>query len=77
MHEDPKVPNYLSQELKMRDIPLKPGLVIAVEPMVNMGTPRVRVMDDGWTIATADGKPSAHWEHTLAITQDGVRVLTA
>ncbi|MCD4825412.1 MAG: type I methionyl aminopeptidase [Phycisphaerae bacterium] len=77
MHEDPKVPNFLSPELKMRDIPLRPGLVIAVEPMVNMGTPRVRVLDDGWTIATADGKPSAHWEHTLAITQDGVRVLTA
>ena len=76
MHEDPKVPNFVSSELKARDIHLKPGLVLAVEPMVNFGAKDVRVLDDGWTIVTADGKPSAHWEHTLAVVENGVRVLT-
>lgn len=76
MHEDPKVPNFLSRELRVRDIHLNPGLVIAVEPMVNMGTPRCRILDDGWTVVTADGKPSAHWEHTLAVTETGARILT-
>ncbi len=77
MHEDPKVPNYVSHELRARDISLRPGLVIAVEPMVNFGTKGVRVLSDGWTIVTADGKPSAHWEHTLAVDESGVRILTA
>lgn len=76
MHEDPKVPNYVSNELRTRDISLRPGLVIAVEPMVNLGTKEVRVLSDGWTIVTADGKPSAHWEHTLAVDANGVRILT-
>lgn len=76
MHEEPQVPNYVSPELRRRDIQLKPGLVIAVEPMVNMGTKRCRTLRDGWTVVTADGAPSAHWEHTLAITETGVRVLT-
>lgn len=76
MHEDPKAPNYVSAELRRRDILLKPGLVLAVEPMVNLGTKDVRVLPDGWTIVTADGKCSAHWEHTLAVVEGGVRVLT-
>ncbi|MBN1942264.1 MAG: type I methionyl aminopeptidase [Phycisphaerae bacterium] len=76
MHEDPKVPNFVSAELRRRDIVLKPGLVIAVEPMVNLGAKDVRVLGDGWTIVTADGKCSAHWEHTLAVIDNGVRVLT-
>lgn len=76
MHEDPKVPNFVSAELRRRDIELKPGLVLAVEPMINLGTKDVRVLGDGWTIVTADGKCSAHWEHTLAIIDNGVRVLT-
>jgi methionyl aminopeptidase len=77
MHEDPKVPNFVSPELRSRDIHLKPGVVLAIEPMVNLGTRRVHILADGWTIVTADGEPSAHWEHTVAVTDDGVRVLTA
>lgn len=77
MHEDPKVPNYVSPELRRRDIELRPGLVLAVEPMVNLGRKGVRMGPDGWVVLTADGKPSAHWEHTIAIVEDGVRVLTA
>ncbi len=76
MHEDPKVPNFVSSELMARDIHLKVGMVLAVEPMVNLGAKGVRVLDNGWTIVTADGKPSAHWEYTLAVVEDGVRVLT-
>lgn len=76
MHEDPKVPNFVSPELERRDILLREGLVLAVEPMVNLGREAVRVTSDGWTVVTADRLPSAHFEHTLAITADGVRVLT-
>jgi methionyl aminopeptidase len=76
MHEDPKVPNFVSRELLVRDIRLEPGLVLAVEPMVNVGTAETRCMADGWTVVTRDGKPSAHFENTLAITEDGVSVLT-
>ena len=76
MHEDPKVPNYASRELARRDIDLVPGLVLAVEPMVNFGTTDVEYASDGWTVETCDRKPSAHFEHTLAITEDGVTVLT-
>jgi len=76
MHEDPKVPNFYSRELARRDILLEEGLVIAVEPMVTMGSAEVVVCDDGWTVVTKDGKPSAHFEHTIAITDGGVRVLT-
>jgi len=76
MHEDPKVPNYVSRDLLRHDILLEPGLVLAVEPMVNMGTSAVRYGDDGWTILTADRQPSAHFEHTIAITEHGADVLT-
>lgn len=76
MHEDPKVPNFVSRDLLARDIKLDEGLVIAVEPMVAMGSPDVVMEKDGWTVVTRDGKPAAHFEHTLAITRDGVLVLT-
>ena len=77
MHEEPKVPNFVSQELLARDILLEEGLVIAVEPMVAMGSADVTVdKKDGWTVRTKDLGPSAHFEHTLAVTADGVSVLT-
>ncbi len=76
MHEEPQAPNYNSPSLKRRDIPLKPGLVLAIEPMVNLGTKEVRCLSDHWTQVTCDGQPSAHFEHTLALTAQGVQVLT-
>jgi methionyl aminopeptidase len=76
MHEDPKVPNFVSRDLLNHDIPLREGMVIAVEPMVNMGTSHVITLKDGWTVSTKDGKPSAHFEHTIAITKTGCEVLT-
>jgi len=79
MHEDPQVPNFLSSQLRRGcgDFRLVPGLVIAIEPMVNMGTKRVRAKNDHWTQVTADGRPSAHFEHTVAITENGVQILTS
>jgi methionyl aminopeptidase len=74
MWESPQVPNYFSRE---HDFPIQPGLVIAVEPMVNVGTKKVKALADGWTIVTQDGLPSAHFEHTIAITAHGPEVLTA
>ena len=77
MHEDPQVPNFPSRSLRgSGDFRIEPGLVIAVEPMVNMGTKRVKMLSDHWTQVTADGKPSAHFEHTVAITADGPALLT-
>jgi len=73
LHEEPEVPNY--GPLGRGPI-LKPGMVIAVEPMVNAGTTAVRTLSDGWTVVTADGSLSAHFEHTVAITSDGVDILT-
>jgi methionyl aminopeptidase len=73
MHEDPQVPNYGPPGRGLR---LKPGLVIAIEPMVNAGTARSRVLSDGWTVVTADASRSAHFEHTVAIGEDGPEVLT-
>jgi methionyl aminopeptidase len=78
MHEEPQVPNFLSRSLRgSGDFRLEPGLVIAVEPMVNMGTKRVKMMRDHWTQSTLDRKASAHFEHTIAITKDGPTLLTA
>jgi methionyl aminopeptidase len=78
MHEEPQVPNFLSPQLRRNcDFRLEPGLVIAVEPMVNMGTKKVKGLSDHWTQVTADGRPSAHFEHTVAITERGPWVLTA
>jgi len=76
MHESPQVPNYISQKVLQTDFNLVPGIVLAVEPMVNIGTKKIRTLRDQWTIVTSDGKPSAHFEHTLALTSSGVRVLT-
>lgn len=74
LHEEPQVPNYVSA---MSPNPrLREGMVLAIEPMINLGTKNIRHLDDGWTVITADGKPSAHFEHTIAITSDGVRILT-
>jgi len=55
---------------------MRPGLVLAIEPMVNLGTDRVKILPDGWTVVTEDGKPSAHFEHTVAITENGPEILT-
>lgn len=78
MHEDPQVPNFVSDQLRRDgDFQLVPGLVMAVEPMVNMGTKRVCTGTDHWTQITADQRPSAHFEHTIAITESGPYILTA
>ncbi|MEO6810802.1 MAG: M24 family metallopeptidase, partial [Isosphaeraceae bacterium] len=76
MHEDPQVPNFVTKALRKNDIRLEPGLVLAIEPMVALGTKDVRILSDDWTIETKDRRASAHFEHTVAITADGPRVLT-
>ncbi len=73
LHEEPDVPNYGK---KNTGIVLKSGMVIAVEPMLNLGTADVCMLDDDWTIVTMDGKPSAHFEHTILVTDDGYTILT-
>ena len=73
MHEDPQVPNFGDYGKGPR---LKPGMVLAIEPMINAGGPEVHVLKDGWTAVTNDGSYSAHFEHTVAITKDGPYVLT-
>ena len=73
MHEEPQVPNYGPPG---KGIKLRPGHVFAVEPMVNAGGAATRLLDDGWSVVTADGSLSAHFEHTIAITDDGPEVLT-
>lgn len=74
LHEDPQVPNY---GVFGKGLPLKVGMVLAIEPMINAGKPEVDVLDDGWTAVTLDGSLSAHFEHTVAITANGPEVLTA
>jgi methionyl aminopeptidase len=76
MHEEPKVPNYVSQELIRKDIMLREGVVLAVEPMCNLGSKKVLTLDDKWTVVTADRQPSAHYEHTIAVAAHGAEVLT-
>ena len=76
MHEEPRVPNFVDDDLLANDIVLTEGMVIAVEPMVNAGTNSVITLKDGWTVATEDKKCSAHFEHTIAIVKDGCKVLT-
>ena len=73
MHEDPQVPNY---GRRGRGKKIKDGLTIAIEPMINMGTERVKYLDDNWTIVTADGKPSAHFEHDIAVINGKPEVLS-
>jgi methionyl aminopeptidase len=77
MHENPQVPNYMSKDMKKHNFRLEEGLVLAVEPMVNMGRPDVRSNADHWTVVTKDGLPSSHVEHTLAVTRHGIQVITA
>jgi len=73
LHEDPQIPNFGSPNQGPR---LERGMIFALEPMVNEGTYEVRVLDDGWTVVTADGKPSAHFEHTIAITDGQAEILS-
>ncbi|HWR09815.1 type I methionyl aminopeptidase [Sporomusa sp.] len=73
MHEDPQIPNY---GLPGRGPRLKSGMTLAIEPMINAGTHEVKTLSDNWTVVTADGKRSAHFEHTIAITADGPEILT-
>jgi len=78
LHEDPQVPNY-GPALWSRGQPnprLRPGMVLAIEPMINLGTHEVETLPDGWTVVTRDGKLSCHWEHTIAVTDDGPTVLS-
>ncbi len=73
LHEDPQVPNYGQRE---QGIKLREGMVLAIEPMVNLGGPAVRVLEDKWTAVTEDGRASAHFEHCVAVTKDGPVILT-
>jgi methionyl aminopeptidase len=73
LHEDPNVPNYGTQG---RGVRIYPGMTLAIEPMINEGTRHVRVLNDKWTVVTADGKLSAHYEHSIAVTENGVILLT-
>lgn len=74
LHEEPQVPNYRPEG---KTPMLKEGMVLAVEPMINIGTPRVKILQDGWTVITGDKKNSAHFEHTVHVTKDGPDILTA
>jgi methionyl aminopeptidase len=74
MHEEPQVPNYRTGSRLRR---IEPGLCLAIEPMFTLGSHDVRVREDGWTVETVDGQLAAHWEHTIAVTADGPRILTA
>lgn len=73
MHEDPQIPNFGTPG---KGVKIKNGYVFAVEPMINLGTHQTKVLGDGWTVVTLDGRPSAHSEHTIAVTEDGPQVLT-
>ncbi len=74
LHEEPEIPNFGPPH---QGPVLETGMVLAIEPMVNMGAWQTKILDDGWTVETLDGKPSAHFEHTIAVAQDGPRILTA
>ena len=73
LHEKPNVPNFGKRG---KGVVMKPGLVIAIEPMINMGRKEVKQLSDGWTIVTKDGKPSAHYEHTVAVRKEGADILS-
>jgi methionyl aminopeptidase len=73
MHEDPQIPNYGKPGTKDK---IRAGYIFAIEPMINMGTHQTKTLKDGWTVVTLDGRPSAHVEHTIAITEEGPEVLT-
>lgn len=76
MHEDPKVPNFVSVEQLRGDFTLKAGMTLAVEPMVVAGRRDVQLLADGWTVVTEDNQRAAHFEHTVAVTSNGVEILT-
>ncbi|MFV0443648.1 MAG: type I methionyl aminopeptidase [Planctomycetaceae bacterium] len=76
MHEGPQVPNYTSDELQDEDFDLRPGIVLAIEPMINVGTHEIEILSDTWTAVTADRRPSVHFEHTVGLTSDGPLILT-
>lgn len=76
MHEWPQAPNTLQRGLAVEDFEIVPGLVLAIEPMLNAGTHKIRILKDHWTAVTADGKRSVHFEHTVAVTSDGPVLLT-
>ena len=73
LHEEPEIPNFGPPH---QGPDLMPGMVLAIEPMVNMGTWQTKILDDGWTVETLDGKPSAHFEHSIAVTEKGPLILT-
>ena len=77
MHENPQVPNFVNRDVKKHDFRLEEGLVLAVEPMLNMGRADTITLRDHWTVVTKDGLPSVHMEHTLALSRDGVIIVTA
>jgi len=77
LHEDPQVPNFVPNNgNRANGVKLKPGMVIAIEPMVNVGKPDIKILSDGWTAVTVDGTLSAHFEHTVAVTDSGPMILT-
>ncbi len=76
LHEEPPVPNYVDAAVLKKDPLLRPGMVLAIEPMVNAGTEDVDTLDDGWTVVTADRGLSVHFEHTVAILENGPQILT-
>ena len=73
MHEEPQIPNFGKAGVGPK---LLSGMTLAIEPMVNLGTHKIVMASDGWTARTADGKPSAHFEHTVLVTQEGCEILT-
>jgi methionyl aminopeptidase len=73
MHEEPQIPNYVDGKPSPR---LRPGMTLAIEPMVNAGGPEVKILPDGWTVVTQDGLPSAHFEHTVLVTETEPEILT-
>ncbi|MDF9833886.1 methionyl aminopeptidase [Ereboglobus sp. PH5-5] len=75
MHEEPQIPNFIERKKSKTDV-IKPGMTLAIEPMINLGSWRTKTAEDGWTIVTADGSPSAHFEHTVLTTDHGPEILT-
>ncbi len=73
MHEEPQVPNWGKKGTGPQ---LLPGMALAIEPMITLGSPKIAMDPDGWTARTRDGSPASHWEHTILITREGVEVLT-
>ena len=73
LHEEPQVPNF---GIKSNGVSIKPGMCLAIEPMINMGSYEVYTKEDNWTVCTKDGKPSAHFEHSIAVTENGIRILS-